>query len=90
MYLLYRFFECAADGHDLTDALHCGIDFGANFVEFSQVPDGNFDYYVVEARFEAGGGHLGNGITEGGEVDTESKLGGYESERVAGCLGNKF
>ena len=45
--------------------------------------------YIVEARFKAGSGCLGDRVLEGGKGNPQGQFGSDISQRVTGCLGGK-
>ncbi|CAI6053242.1 unnamed protein product [Clonostachys chloroleuca] len=87
--LLDGFLERPTDAHDLTDTLHRRAELGGHTGELLEIPPGHLDNDVVERRFEAGAGLLGDGVLDLLQRDTETKLGGDEGQRVAGSLGGK-
>ena len=87
--LLQSLFEGTANGHDLSDRLHAGAQFTGYSVEFTQVPTRDLADYIIQGRLKEGTGGFGNGVLQIEQAVTQSQLGGYEGQRITGCLGSQ-
>ena len=87
--LLHRFFEGAADGHHLADALHARADLAGHALELVEVPARNLADHVVQRRLEERRRRLGDGVLELVEAVAQTDLGGDEGEGIARGLGGQ-
>ncbi len=86
---LNRFFECAANGHNLAHRFHRRADMAVNAMELAEVPAGYLHYYVVERGLEECRCTLGDAVLEVKQSVAEGKLRCHESKGITGGLRRK-
>ena len=82
-------FHIAFDGHDFARCLHLGPQRMVGIDEFIEGPAGDLQYDIVQGRFEAGRGLLGDGVLDLIERITGSDLGCHLGNGIARRFGGK-
>ena len=79
---LEGFFEAAANSHNFAHGTHLWTNMAVGILEFLQVPAGDFNGYVVEGWFEAGGCDFGDFVDEFRQGVAEGEFCCYVSKWV--------
>ena len=80
-------FQCTVKCHDFTGSLHLGTNLAVCQSELFKWPSWEFAYYIVDRWFKAGLGISGYCICDFIQGHSQSHLGRYLGNRIAGSLG---
>ena len=81
-----RFLKGAAHGHDFADGLHLRAQRVVGAGKFFELPLGDFDDYIIDGGFKAGGRFARDVVGDLVERVADGELGGDLGDREAGGL----
>lgn len=58
--LLYSFFECPPNAHNLTNTFHAATQESTDAIELLEIPTRYFDHNIIQARFKTCTGDFGD------------------------------